>query len=231
MSSIKKIAITGKSGLLSQELQKLYTDLIVLDSDNYNIIDSNISKKLKLIAPNIIIHAAAITDSNIVKQNPVSAINTNIIGTANICNYCIQSHTRLIYISTDYVYEGTNGNYKETDSVLPYNEYAWTKLGGECSVKLVPNSLIIRTSFGSSKFPYSGAWANQLVSKDYVDVIAPMILNAILSSHIGILNIGTDAKSLYEYAIKRNNYIHPIYNIHVKNFTLNTEKYEQLFSN
>lgn len=227
---MKKIAVTGKSGLLSIELQKLYTDLIVLDSIRYNITYNNIIKKLKVLDPDIIIHAAAVTDSNIVKQDPVNAINTNIIGTANICNYCIQCHKRLIYISTDYVYDGINGNYKETDPVLPQNEYAWTKLGGECSVKLVPNSLIIRTSFGASKFPYSGAWVNQLVSKDYVDIIAPMILKASLSSETGILNIGTCPKSLYEYASKRNN-IQPIYNIDNRNFTLNTQKYEYLFSN
>ena len=111
---MKKIAITGKSGLLSIELQKLYTDLIVLDSIRYNITYNNIIKKLKVLDPDIIIHAAAVTDSNIVKQDPVNAINTNIIGTANICNYCIQCHKRLIYISTDYVYDGINGNYKET---------------------------------------------------------------------------------------------------------------------
>jgi dTDP-4-dehydrorhamnose reductase len=72
-------------------------------------------------------------------------------------------------------------------------------------VRLVPNHLIIRTSFGSTTFPYEEAWTNQLVSKDYVDVIAPMILEASKSNIVGVLNIGTESKSLYEYAQKRNN--------------------------
>jgi dTDP-4-dehydrorhamnose reductase len=225
-----KIAITGKTGILSQELQKLESNIIILDSYKYNITDPLLSKKLLEINPDIIIHAGAITNSITVKNNPTQAINTNIIGTANISNFCIHQNKRLIYISTDYIYPGEIGNYKETDAILPYNEYAWTKLGGECSVKLVPNHLIIRTSFGPSKFPYEGAWINQLVSKDYVDIIAPKIFQVVKSNLIGVLNIGTGPKSLYEYAQKRNN-IKPISKSDNKNFTLNIDKYEQLFPN
>jgi dTDP-4-dehydrorhamnose reductase len=221
------IAITGKSGILSQELQKIeYIE--ILDSFNYDITSASFSKKVSKINPDIIIHAGAITDSNTVNQNPTIAINTNIIGTANVSNYCIQNNKRLVYISTDYVFGGDVGNYKETDSFLPYNKYAWTKLGGECSVQLVPNHLIIRTSFGPSKFPYEGAWVNQRVSKDYIDIIAPMILKAVKSDMVGVLNIGTKPKTLYEYASKRNK-VKPIKKEQNKNFTLNVEKYEQSF--
>jgi dTDP-4-dehydrorhamnose reductase len=221
------IAITGKSGILSQELQKIeYIE--ILDSFNYDITSASFSKKVSKINPDIIIHAGAITDSNTVNQNPTIAINTNIIGTANVSNYCIQNNKRLVYISTDYVFGGDVGNYKETDSFLPYNKYAWTKLGGECSVQLVPNHLIIRTSFGPSKVPYEGAWVNQRVSKDYIDIIAPMILKAVKSDMVGVLNIGTKPKTLYEYASKRNK-VKPIKKEQNKNFTLNVEKYEQSF--
>jgi dTDP-4-dehydrorhamnose reductase len=223
-----RIAITGKSGLLSTELQKIFPEIIVLDSYDYDITDPYLARKIMIKDPDIIIHAGAVTDSTFVKTNPTLAINTNIVGTANISNYCIQQRKRLVYISTDYIYEGTVGNYKETDPILPYNEYAWTKLGGECSVCLVPNHLIIRTSFGSDKIFYENSWTNQLVSKDYVDIIAPMILKSSLSNTTGILNIGTEAKSVYEYVQKRNK-TNPIQKEISTNFTLNTEKYEQSF--
>lgn len=223
-----RIAVTGKTGTLSQELQKLYSNIFVLDSEEYDITSPIIGSKLYIRDPDIIIHAGAVTDSNQVKQNPTQAINVNIIGTANVANFCIKNNKRLVYISTDYVYEGTVGNYKETDPILPHNEYAWSKLGGECSVKLVPNHLIIRTSFGSSKFPYESAWTNQMVSKDYVDIIAPMILEAAKSDMVGILNIGTESKSVYEYAQRRNN-VKPNQKQTNETFTLNTEKYEQSF--
>jgi dTDP-4-dehydrorhamnose reductase len=223
-----RIAITGKSGLLSTELQKIFPEIIVLDSYDYDITDPYLARKIMIKDPDIIIHAGAVTDSTFVKTNPTLAINTNIVGTANISNYCIQHQKRLVYISTDYIYEGTVGNYKETDPILPYNEYAWTKLGGECSVCLVPNHLIIRTSFGSDKIFYENSWTNQLISKDYVDIIAPMILKSSLSNTTGILNIGTEAKSVYEYVQKRNK-TNPIQKEISTNFTLNTEKYEQSF--
>ena len=225
-----KIIITGKKGLLSQELQKIDNSIEALSSIDFNITDFNIKDKLHNINPDIIIHAAASTNSKTIEQNPLSAIKTNIIGTAFISEYCIKQNKRLIYISTDYIYQGTSGNYSETDPILPYNNYAWTKLGGECSARLVLNHLIIRTSFGSNNFPYSHAWINQIVSKDYVNIIAPMILKAAKSNTNGILNIGTEPKTMFEYA-SQNNKVSPISKKIPTNFSLSIKKYEQLFCN
>jgi len=138
------------------------------------------------------------------------------------------NNKRLIYISTDYVYPGLDGNYKESDPVLPVNEYAWTKLGGECSVRMVKNHLIIRTSFGPNVFPYDQAWGNQIVSKDYIDIIAPKILKAAKSNINGVLNIGTEPKTIFDYAYKRNNLVKKVFLKEKKNFSLNLEKYEKL---
>lgn len=225
-----KIVVTGATGLLSAELKKIDDNIQLLDSIHFDITKKNTILKIKEMNPDIIIHAAAVTNSINVKQNPVPAIQTNIIGTAYISEYCIKNNIRLVYISTDYVYPGTKGNYIETDSLYPDNEYAWTKLGGECSVKLVPKHLIIRTSFGSTKYPYEYAWDNLITSKDYVDVIAPMIYKSSISSEIGILNIGTEPKSVYEYAKNRNSIKRGCATTN-KNFSLNLEKYEKLFNN
>ena len=119
--------------------------------------------------------------------------------------------------------------YNENDELLPHNLYAWTKLGGESCVKMVKNHLIIRTSFGESEFPYEHAYINLISSKDYVDIISPMILKAVKSELIGILNIGTLPKSIYEFAKKRNN-VTPIELKKQKNFSLNTTKYEKIFN-
>jgi len=226
-----KIVVTGKNGLLSKELQSLDNTIIGLPSIEYDITDPNIIPQLTKLNPDIIIHAAAFTNSTLIHQSIQTVLDVNIIGTAYIAKYCSKHNKRLIFISTDYIYPGVTGDYKETDPIHPVNEYAWTKLGGECSVKLVLNHLIIRTSFGSSKFPYKEAWTNQIVSKDYVDIIAPMILKVSKSDTVGIINIGTSPKSLYEYSLTRNDNISPIKNKVSKNFSLNINKYEQLFSN
>lgn len=224
-----KIVVLGGTGLLGKELHKLDSNLICSGHEVNIFKYKEVYDYLNFIKPDIVVNAAAITNSIEVAQNPIPAIEVNIIGAANVAKYCQQYNKRLVYISTDYVYLGT-GNHTEIDPLYPNNEYAWTKLGGECSVKLIPNHLIIRTSFGASKFPYSQAWTNQIVSKDYVDVIAPMILKATKSNITGILNIGTNPKTMFEYASKRNDVL-PIKKPTTNNFSLNTNKYEQLFFN
>lgn len=223
-----KIAVTGEKGILCNELKRLRTDFVFLPKSNFDIRDRSIIEKLSQIDPDAIIHSAAVTDSKAVIRDPLNAIRTNIVGTSNICEFCIENKKRLVYISTDYVYPGDSGNYSELDPVYPHNEYAWTKLGGECAVKLVPNSLIIRTSFGSSKFAYDVAWTNLITSKDYIDNIAPKILKAALSNVSGVLNIGSDAKSMYSYACQRNR-VTPQNLDQQKNFSLNLQNYEQAF--
>ena len=224
------IVVTGNNGLLSKELKKLDSNILGLSSNDFDITKEDIKLKLKTLNPDIIIHSAAITNSHDIDLNPILAIKTNIIGTSFISEYCLENNKRLIYISTDYIYPGVDGDYKETDPILPYNNYAWTKLGGECSVRLIPNHLIIRTSFGSTKFPYKEAWDNQITSKDYVDIIAPMILKATKSNITGTLNIGTNPKTVFEYASKRNK-IQPIEKTTINNFSLNINKYEKLLFN
>lgn len=226
-----KIVVTGKYGLLTSELKKIDDRIISLSKEDYDITDYNIISKLNILNPDIIIHASAITDSQIVKLDPILSIKTNIVGTANISEYCLLNNKRLVYISTDYVYPGIDGNYKEIDPILPVNEYAWTKLGGECSVRMVRNHLIIRTSFGHSVFPYENAWANQTVSKDYVDVIAPKILKVANSEMTGIINIGTEPKTIFEYAYRRNKTIKQSMLDSKKDFSLNLERYEKLYGN
>jgi dTDP-4-dehydrorhamnose reductase len=69
---------------------------------------------------------------------------------------CLTRKIRYVYLSTDYIYKGDRGNYKETDTIMPFNLYSWTKLGGETSAVAVKNHLIIRTSFGG-QFKYKKA--------------------------------------------------------------------------
>lgn len=224
-----KIAVLGGTGLLGKELYKLDNNLICSGQD------VNISKYkevydyLSLTQPDIIVNAAAITNSIEVTQNPIPAIEVNIIGAANVAKYCQQYNKRLVYISTDYVYPGL-GNHTEIDPLYPNNEYAWTKLGGECSTRVVNNHLIIRTSFGSMKFPYKEAFENLWVSKDYVDIIAPKILKAIKSNITGVLNVGTEKKNMYIYASKHNK-VDKSYLVVEKDFSLNLDLYNELFNN
>jgi dTDP-4-dehydrorhamnose reductase len=220
------IVIIGGTGLLGKELSK-NKDTIPLNS-NFDLYDfTKLEEFLNNNKPDIIINCAAIKSEN-VDYYPIDSINLNIIGSANISKYCIEKNIRLVYISTDYVYPGDNGNFKEDDNLNPQNNYAWTKLAGESSTKLVKNHLIIRTSFGDSIFPYKYAFKNLYTSKDYVDIISPMIFKASTSTFIGTINIGTEKKSIFEYAIRRNSVMSS--NIpNDKDFSLNLQKYKKLY--
>ncbi|MDP6994428.1 MAG: sugar nucleotide-binding protein, partial [Woeseiaceae bacterium] len=200
-----RILMTGGSGLLGTEIQKLDTTVEAPTRDELDITDEQaVAEYVRTCRPDVILHAAAVTDNREIETDPQDAIAVNIKGTANIASACLGTRIRLVYLSTDYVYGGERGNYAETDEVLPTNLYAWTKLAGEASVRAVPNHLIVRTSFGSDQFPYPVAFSDKWSSKEYVDVIAPDILMAAASPLTGIVNIGGPRRTIYEYASLRN---------------------------
>ena len=196
-----KTLVLGGTGLLGSELKKIDPELVCLGSKECQIRNMrDIEMAIMKYEPDTIILAAAHLKNN----DHYDLIYTNIIGTSNASMICKFNNIRLVYISTDYVYPSTTGNYKESDPLLPFNDYAWSKLGGECSVRMVPNHLIIRTSFGPSKMPYEYAYNNKWTSKDYVDVIAPMILKSSKSDLTGIINIGTESKTVFDFVTRRN---------------------------
>ena len=85
-------------------------------------------------------------------SNIEESIDKNIIGTCNVVKICKKYNIKLIYISTNYVYPGKTGNYREDDGLKPINNYAWSKLGGEASVMLYKKSLILRLAMSEKPF-------------------------------------------------------------------------------
>jgi dTDP-4-dehydrorhamnose reductase len=200
-----QILLTGGSGLLGTELQKLEPDLLAPSHRELDITDAaEVAHYVKVNQPDIILHAAAITSNREVEADAETARKVNVDGTANLVSACEGTRTRFVYLSTDYVYKGDRGNYSETDPVEPFNMYAETKLAGEKIVRRVPNHLIIRASFGASEFAYPDAFSDKWSSKEYVDELAPGIMKAARSPLTGILNMGGERRSMYEYAFERN---------------------------
>ena len=209
---MSKTLLLGASGTLGTELQKLNSEMLCPSHDELDVTDILSLRMFVLFhKPEIIINAAGKIDNRVIEKNPIDGIQTNIIGAANVAIVCAEFGMRLVFISTDYVYaDGSHGNYKETDPLLPFNLYSWQKLGGECSSVAVKNHLIIRTSFGKSTFDYSQAFVDKWTSKDYVDKIAPLIYEAALSPITGVLNLGTERKTLYAHAKERNENVLPV---------------------
>ena len=210
----KTILISGGGGKLAQEIKKCALSFNVIapsknEMDIRNI--SNIEIYLKKYNPKYFIHAAAFTKPMKNHEKfPEVSITTNIVGTANVVMACLNFlGTKLIYISTDYVYPGLRGNYKETDGTSPYSKindgiskYGWSKLGGECSVHYLKNFLIIRACLCDFPFPHQAALHDVKKSMIYTKDAAPKILKII--DQTGIVNLGGKRQSVYDFVKEEN---------------------------
>lgn len=154
----KTILITGSLGYfgsrLSKYLKEKYNvyglgtkDTVELNYFKCNLISQEeVSSLSKIIEPDIIIHSAGIKDIGHCESNPDVAYQVNVLTTENLLSYFPSS--KIIYISTDYVFEGDIGNYSENDLANPQTVYGKTKLQAEKLLmeKDVNNSYVIRTS-------------------------------------------------------------------------------------
>ena len=121
----------------------------------------------------------------------------------------LKKNVKLIYFSTNYVYPGSKGNYSENDALLPVNNYAWSKLGGESSVQLYKNSLILRVCMTEKPFVHNRAFANVKTSFMYHDDVAKILFKLI--NQKGVLNLGGKAKYIDDFAKKDKKNLKKIY--------------------
>ena len=157
-----------------------------------------------------VIHAGAITRPMVIHEdNPSLSIHTNIIGTSNVVLMCEKYNKKIIYISTDYVYEGIDGNYKETDAMKPFTKYGWSKLGGECAVQMYDNHLILRMAMNKKPFPHPKALKDMRKSLMYIEDAAKITLQ--LLDEIGTINVGGKSQSVYDFVKEENVNVKPIY--------------------
>ena len=200
------IIVTGGNGRFAQELKKIKNKnkFIFLDKKKLNILNLNsINKSIKKFKPKSIIHLAGLSrPMKIHEKNIDKSIRLNIIGTCNIVLACKEHNIKLIYFSTSYVYPGLKGDYKETESLLPWNNYGWSKLGGECAAQMYKNTLIIRACMTEKPFVHKSAYANVksnfIFHSDFIKIFLKVL------NKKGIYNIGGQSQSIYDFA-KNNN--------------------------
>ena len=196
-----RIIFTGGSGLLGSEFRKILPDIDYPSSKEFDIVDhTQMRAYVEREGFDLMIHAAAFTSPPAIDKDPLKALEVNIAGTANVVRLCVEYQARLIYICTDYVFRGDQANYKENDPVYPVNKYAWSKLGGECAARLYDKTLIVRTTFGPSVFPYDKAFVDQWTSRESVSIIARKIAKLVDSNITGVMHVGGKRRTVYEYA-------------------------------
>lgn len=236
MSNLKeRLLVTGGSGLLGQFLIEQWVEKFeILATVNQHPISSprvrsaicdltNLSAVRNLIEsfhPRYVVHAAALTNVDICESQVRLAHEVNVVATENIVRSLPEQNTRLIYISTDQVFDGRGSFYKETDQVNPINVYGQTKAKAEAVVLNNRNSAVVRTNF------YGGTTSQKASFSDWIirdlklgkelnmfdDIyFCPISIKALCfnlelllkSDLVGIFNfVGGERLSKYDFAVR-----------------------------
>ena len=197
-----KIVVTGGSGRFGSKLKKVRNKykLLFPNKQKLNILNLNsIEKYLKVNKPKYLLHLAGLSRPMKIHEKFIDkSIDLNIIGTANITKVCSELGIKLIYFSTSYVYPGVSGNYRETDPVLPKNNYSWSKLGGESSIQMYNNSLILRVCMTERPFVHKKAFCDFTTNFIFHEDIAKILFKLINKK--GVINVGGKAQTVYKFA-------------------------------
>jgi dTDP-4-dehydrorhamnose reductase len=230
------LLVTGASGLLGSKLTYLATKkgYEVFSAYNQNIPKIGTPLKLDITNleltapafgkadPDVVIHAAALTNVDKCETCKEHAWRINVQGTKNISELCEQHQVYMIFISTDYIFSGEQGDYRETDPPSPINYYGKTKLEAEQYVqKVVPHFCIARTAVLYGATPARGKtnfalWLlEKLRREEKVQIVtdqknsptlntnlADMLLETIKQRLTGIYHLtGATALSRYNFAV------------------------------
>jgi len=202
---MSRILVTGKNGQLGKSIQKLTTnteqteEFIFVGRDVLDLCDEN--KMIRYFKDNIfdiIINCAAYTQVDKAEEEPVLANQVNHLAVSQLAQIAKNQQAKLIHISTDYVFDGQNGNpYLEIDKTNPINVYGKTKLAGEKAIqKILPtNATIIRVGWMYSE--YGNNFVKTMLrlakEKDEINVV---------SDQIGSPTYATDLAEVILQAIK-----------------------------
>jgi dTDP-4-dehydrorhamnose reductase len=229
----QRILVTGSGGLLGRRLMNvLKNDYEVLGIDRYASIDQNefaldIAQKERTVETivklhsSVIVHTAAETNVDLCESDHEHARSINVEGTASIVEGCIKVGARMIFISTDYVFDGIKGNYSEIDQPNPISHYGLSKLEAERIVtSKLPNALTIRTSVLYGWHPSKLNFATWVIKslrehqtlrvvKDHInsptlaDNLASAIRVAIERNSEGLLHVaGSERISRFDFACR-----------------------------
>ena len=210
---MKKILVTGGEGRFAKVLKskKSKFRFIFRNKRQLNILsETSIKNNIKRFKPDYLLHLAGLSrPMKVHEKNIKKSISLNIIGTSNIINACIEKNLKIIHFSTSYVYPGKKGKYKESDALLPWNNYGWSKLGAECAVQMYKNSLILRTCMTEKPFVHKSAFANVKTNFIYHEDFIKIFLKILNKK--GIFNIGGKSQTVYQFAKNENKSVKKIF--------------------
>jgi dTDP-4-dehydrorhamnose reductase len=215
-----KIAITGGRGQLGRTLEQVLKpthQIIILDLPETDITRRGEIDTLVNLAPDLVIHAAAMTDVDGCARDPDAAFRANALGTQNVALACQRTNAVMLYISTNEVFDGTkSAPYLELDEPHAINPYGASKLAGERYVQMLLNRFyIVRTAWlysrGGKFFPSKiialakekGRLAvvdDEIGNPTYAPDLARALAALIETNHFGIYHLtGDGVTSRYDW--------------------------------
>ncbi len=231
-----RIFVTGGSGMLGHTFMRLARGthdvwgsyltfpvtiagchMLPLDLENTR----GIKECMTAARPEAVIHTAALTDVDACEKDPIRADRINGKATRDLARIASELGILFVYISTDYVFDGKKGSYKETDAPCPINAYGMSKLSGEEAVREeCPEGLVIRTSiFGYNVQPKTGVaeyvinslkngkrlarFTDQFSTPIYTGDLSRVILNLLDRRATGMFHVGGGERiSRFDFAVK-----------------------------
>ena len=210
-------SLKGKHTVIGTAFSSASLNLTKLD-----IRDNDAVKKVfSDFSPDVAILLSALTDVDYCEDHQDEAYNINVTGTKNVAECAMSCGSRLIYFSTDYIFDGKNGPYKEDDIPNPISYYGFTKLEGEKMVQSVLDKkswAIVRTavvfSYGHRNFTtylidnlsrgeVVRAYTDQFNSPTYAPNLAEAVAEIAVKKLSGVYNVaGKDVIDRYSYALK-----------------------------
>lgn len=147
MRAHRVVVVTGAGGQVGLALRPVLPEGRFLTRDQLDVTDAAAVRR-ELNGADVVIHLAAMTNVDECERAPARAFEVNAEGTRNVAEASAGHGARLIYVSTDYVFDGTKTvAYGEDDPPAPLNEYGCSKVEGEGHVAAEPANLIVRSSW------------------------------------------------------------------------------------
>lgn len=146
-----RILITGADGQLGHELQRVLKGHTLIRAvwPEFDLLKSEVENQVLAARPDVVVHLAAYTDVDGAEREPSMAMAVNADGSERVARATGKAGARLIYLSTDYVFDGGKTTpYLETDEPNPLNAYGRSKFEGERrALACCPNTLVVRTAW------------------------------------------------------------------------------------
>jgi len=219
-------------GLLGSELnKKTGWDYISRKKDGIDFV--NLESYESFLEPyDEIINCIAYTETYDTSKDIHWSVNFG--GVVDLCDFCVLENKKLIHISTDYLYAHSKDDASELDvPVHCENWYGYAKLLADGYVQLKGERyLLIRSTHKRIPFEHEFAWINQVGNFDYVSKISSLIISLIDNGAVGIYNVGTELKSMYDLAKQTKSEVKPTTEMVCKftptNLSMNLDKMREL---